>query len=385
MESEGVEVPNDRPATSPSQDSAEEDPCVYHIKWITWEDSKTPIITQNKNGPCPLLALFNVLLLSKRITLSELLEMISSRQIMDRLGDLILSDMPSDLPDDEKLNYEQNMSDAISIFPKLQTGIDVNVQFKTSSSFECTPELLVFDLLRISLYHGWLPDPQDTVAFEAVKSKSYNQVIDQIITSKDSTDEEVLTSGLAAEQFLQSNAAQLTYCGIVNMQETMKDGELAVLFRNNHFSTLYKKNSGELFTLVTDQGFLTKPNIVWETLSNIQGDTHFTDAKFLSTPVESGAVNASAELSPQQQFDQDMMIAMSLTADDANDVVPPAEYPKGSTEESDHQMASRLQQEYDEQVSRDAQRHQQQQRPTSRQPVDTGRRRTSSSDKCTIL
>ena len=40
---------------------------IYHIKWIQWLNEKTPIITQNKNGPCPLLAIFNVLLLSKRV------------------------------------------------------------------------------------------------------------------------------------------------------------------------------------------------------------------------------------------------------------------------------------------------------------------------------
>ena len=41
---------------------------VYHIKWIDWFNEKTPIITQNKNGPCPLLAIFNVLLLSRRVS-----------------------------------------------------------------------------------------------------------------------------------------------------------------------------------------------------------------------------------------------------------------------------------------------------------------------------
>ena len=69
-------------------------------------------------------------------------------------------DIPNNLSEEEKLNYEQNMSDAIAVFSKLQTGIDVNVKFKAVSSFECTPEITVFDVLRIPLYHGWLPDPQ---------------------------------------------------------------------------------------------------------------------------------------------------------------------------------------------------------------------------------
>ena len=36
----------------------------------------------------------------------------------------------------------------------------------------------------------------------------------------------------------------------------------------------------ELFVLVTDQGFLSESNVVWETLSNVEGDGHFVDAHF---------------------------------------------------------------------------------------------------------
>lgn len=40
---------------------------VYHIKWIQWKEEHTPIITQNENGPCPLLAILNVLLLAWKV------------------------------------------------------------------------------------------------------------------------------------------------------------------------------------------------------------------------------------------------------------------------------------------------------------------------------
>lgn len=54
----------------------------------------------------------------------------------------------------------QNMSDAMAVLPKLSTGLDVNVRFTGVSDFEYTPECIVFDLLDILLYHGWLVDPQ---------------------------------------------------------------------------------------------------------------------------------------------------------------------------------------------------------------------------------
>ena len=60
---------NQQPSQSYDEDSDED---TYHIKWIDWFDEKIPLITQNKNGPCPLLAIFNVLLLSKRVSNSKL-------------------------------------------------------------------------------------------------------------------------------------------------------------------------------------------------------------------------------------------------------------------------------------------------------------------------
>lgn len=52
------------------------------------------------------------------------------------------------------------MSDAMAVLHKLQTGLDVNVKFTGVRVFEYTPECIVFDLLDIPLYHGWLVEPQ---------------------------------------------------------------------------------------------------------------------------------------------------------------------------------------------------------------------------------
>lgn len=58
------------------------------------------------------------------------------------------------------VSFPQNMSDAMAVLHKLQTGLDVNVKFTGVRVFEYTPECIVFDLLDIPLYHGWLVDPQ---------------------------------------------------------------------------------------------------------------------------------------------------------------------------------------------------------------------------------
>ena len=59
----------------------------------------------------------------------------------------------------------------------------------------------------------------------------------------------------------------------------MKDGQLAVFFRNNHFSAMVKEG-GSLYLLVTDLGFLDQEDVVWETLDSVQGDTVFVDKQF---------------------------------------------------------------------------------------------------------
>lgn len=66
--------------------------------------------------------------------------------------------------------WEQNVNDAMTVLPKLSTGLDVNVRFTGVSDFEYTPECIVFDLLNIPLYHGWLVDPQVSCSFKSLRT-----------------------------------------------------------------------------------------------------------------------------------------------------------------------------------------------------------------------
>ncbi|XP_039629675.1 ubiquitin carboxyl-terminal hydrolase MINDY-2 isoform X3 [Polypterus senegalus] len=256
---------------------------VYHIKWIKWKDENTPIITQNENGPCPLLAIMNVLLLSWKVKMPPMMEIITAEQLMEYLGDYILDAKPKEISEAQRLNYEQNMSDAMAVLHKLQTGLDVNVRFTGVRVFEYTPECIVFDLLDIPLYHGWLVDPQTDDIVKAVGSCSYNQLVEKIIFCKQSDSSELVGEGFVAEQFLSNTATQLTYHGLCELTSTVQEGELCVFFRNNHFSTM-TKHKGQLYLLVTDQGFLTEEKVVWESLHNVDGDGNFCDSEFHLRP-----------------------------------------------------------------------------------------------------
>jgi len=129
----------------------------YHLKWIRWKGAlKLPVVTQNANGPCPLLAIINVLLLRKNIEFPPMIEIITAAQLMEYLCDFLLNNVPTvgdreclllfslevffltflpppfslqNLPENVKLDFEQNLQDAVTILPRLSTGLDVNVKF----------------------------------------------------------------------------------------------------------------------------------------------------------------------------------------------------------------------------------------------------------------
>lgn len=363
---------------------------VYHIKWIEWSEQTTPIVTQNENGPCPLLAIFNFLLLSKRTSLPDSAEFISSTQIISRIADIVWEAMPVNLQDDERLNYEQNMSDAMAVFPNLQTGLDVNVRFDAVSSFEYTPELTVFDLLQIPLYHGWLVDPQDSVTKEVLGALSYNQVVEKVINYTSSDKPEEVNKGLIVQEFLESTASQITYHGIVSLLEEMRPGSLAVLFRNNHFCTIHRHND-ELFTLITDFGFLKEQNVVWESLSSVQGDSQFVDGKFFNSPPKCENALSASEV-PNTDHDYELALSMQQAQ-----VASSSSSGQPRDTLSDFELARRLQEQENAAQQASVSQSQHPPRPrghpasgssssrtASRAPV-TNRRNESNESKCVIL
>ncbi|XP_010836985.1 PREDICTED: protein FAM63A isoform X1 [Bison bison bison] len=348
-----LELPQSPRARQPELD-------FYCVKWIPWKGEQTPIITQSANGPCPLIAIANILFLQWKVKLPPRKEVITSDELMAHLGDCLLSIKPQEKSEGLQLNFQQNVDDAMTVLPKLATGLDVNVRFTGVSDFEYTPECSVFDLLGIPLYHGWLVDPQSPEAVSAVGKLSYNQLVEKIITCKHSSDTNLVTEGLIAEQFLETTAAQLTYHGLCELTAAAKEGELSVFFRNNHFSTM-TKHKGHLYLLVTDQGFLQEEQVVWESLHNVDGDSCFCDSDFhLSHSPGKGPGTGGGSGSPekQRQVDQDYLIALSLQQQQ-----PP---PQGTSGLSDLELAQQLQQE-------EYQQHQAAQAAPARAPSPQGR------------
>ncbi len=86
------------------------------------------------------------------------------------------------------------------------------------------------------------------------------------------TDEKrlLLREGRIIDTFLTQSASQLTYRGLIRLYEYLQDRQMAVFFRNNHFSTLFF-HQGQLFLLMTDLGYYDQPQVVWELLEEVKG------------------------------------------------------------------------------------------------------------------
>lgn len=283
---------------------------VFRVRRVAFRGREAPVVMQNENGPCPLLGVVNALLLRGALALrgSEATDVQLEALLALVAGRLLDANARATGEGaDHAENQRKNVADAIALLPKLATGVDVNPIFRSPQAFEFTDEIAIFDMLDLGVVHGWVVDPTWAGA-EEVAPMSYNRLMERIIELRsaevdvraggadegadrvkgDSPGEE--TDGVGGEgagtatlgvleEFLGSSPSQLTEYGLEKLHGALKPNELAVFFRNNHFSTILK-HEGEIYTLVTDQGYIAEPRAVWERLSNIDGDTQYVNENF---------------------------------------------------------------------------------------------------------
>ena len=81
-------------STAKQKDDYEDNQSIYNVKWIKYQSKSLPIVTQNENGPCPLLAIMNYLLLQQRIELQPSTELVTSSNLISHLADYIFEHVP---------------------------------------------------------------------------------------------------------------------------------------------------------------------------------------------------------------------------------------------------------------------------------------------------
>ncbi|KAL6979651.1 hypothetical protein U1Q18_021307 [Sarracenia purpurea var. burkii] len=188
---------------------------VHKTKAIQFLGRTMPIILQNDNGPCPLLAICNLLLLKNNLNLSPDVEEVSQEKLLSLVAERLI-DSNSNVNNKDAVyveNQQQNIADAIDLLPRLATGIDVNTKFRRIDDFEFTPECAIFDLLDIPLYHGWIVDPQDCDTLSAIGSKSYNTLMGDLV-ALETRNMEGEQKGISEEDFVDFVAATTATLGV---------------------------------------------------------------------------------------------------------------------------------------------------------------------------
>ena len=291
----------------------------YQIRLVNWYDAssspcprRSPIMVQNANGPCPLLALVNALVLSTPSNMATALvetlrvrEQVSLGLLLDAVIDELMSGRRGDavgiLPD---------VTDLYAFLVTLHTGMNVNPRFvpdeetvnlmdapidgdvptnlhnaRKAGGFESTREMKLYGTFNIPLIHGWIP-PRNHPAYAALRrsARTYEDAQNVMFREEDlehklqqqglTSEEQMILEDIASvKYFLNSTATQLTGYGLDTITETLAPGSIAILFRNDHFSTLYRHpRSGQLLTLVTDMGYVGHDEVVWESLVDVSGE-----------------------------------------------------------------------------------------------------------------
>lgn len=122
-------------------------------------------------------------------------------------------------------------------------------------------------------------------ASSSAPSASSSAPVEPYVPSEDELLE--VTRGQMIGKWLDDTASQLTFYGMTKLYEELKEGQLAVFFRNNHFSTILMQEAS-LWVLLTDQGF-AKQAAVWEKLDSVDGSSFFVTSEF--TPFQGTAVD----------------------------------------------------------------------------------------------
>lgn len=355
----------------------------YQIKHFNWHDPRSSrirrssMLTQNKNGPCPLLALVNALILGAtedmQAALDEALrlrEQVTLGLIIETLMDELLTKATMTqglvLPEIDELNR---------FLMRLRTGMNANPRFvpppvaipnfmdadspvestpapqyqMAAGTFEATQDIKLYESFNVKLVHGWLPRPGDPAAKAFHRSAQTYEDAQAVQFGEEELEYKLSHGGLikeeqqvweditAIKQFFQTYPTQLTPYGLEAVQSSLEPGEFAILFRNDHFSTIYKHpHNRRLYTLITDAGYADRDEIIWESLEDINGArSEFFSGEFSSVshgdsrhamphsqtaaanPQRSRTTNAVSDiaqaLTPQQQQEQhDADFAMAL-------------------------------------------------------------------------
>jgi MINDY deubiquitinase len=219
------------------------DTITFSTKIVNFRGGRKRIVLQNQNGPCPLLAIVNGLILQDKLQLPSGASDVDSSRLQHQLVGHIV-----DSQTNTTANLRHQIDETIQLVMRgrFVEGMDVNPKFSSCSAFEYTQEvcdslaailcqvyslvliknienlitlhcitplhsyvaeaapdrmqLAVFDLCGVQLLHGWIVDPDADPGMEKLYNMSYNSATLAVVgrLDEDSGLVEALRSSLSA-------------------------------------------------------------------------------------------------------------------------------------------------------------------------------------------
>lgn len=313
----------------------------YVLKVITFNGESKAIVCQTTNGACPTISIANFLSLTSAIELPRHAKSIQAVRLTEFLAEYLIT-------------HEKDLS-ILGALEGLHYGLFVDPRFTGVNHFLEGQNIM--NIFECQMLHGWLPaEDDDAYPYLVATPKSSWQAEGppNDLTTFESAQVYAMTHpeeeiSIAINSFFLNYPTNMTPHGLVKIQKHLENGALSVLFYNSHFSLLYKHpDSGEMFTLVTDSGYLASGNdVVWESLE-VDHATQFYSSDFIPRSVLGESMQQD-EYGIIQHFrdvpDADAMLARKLHQEEAQ-----------HHENSDVALATRLQKEADDEQRAAAQK-----------------------------
>ncbi|KAG5419147.1 hypothetical protein I9W82_002914 [Candida metapsilosis] len=347
--------------------SSSEVKVMFPIKLISWsldglngESSTTPILLQDQNGPCPLIALVNTVVLQFDLRNSQFDGGILSqsdkqyegvKNLKSKLFSHFYSSSSIELGDtlglvadlllvhaEETIQHEV-VDNILQQLPKLHTGLDVDPNL-TNGDFAQDLATTLFEIFDLKFKHGWVLGEGKESGYaddESIQEplsilqelQTFDRVQDYLLLSD--TNPTIAENQQLLRQWLDATCSQLTQQGLNKLDQDLPSPQFLIFFRNNHFNTLLKKSRNELYLLITDSSFQSKNGkLVWQSLNSVSGDGDiFFTGDFM--PV----LDINQDIDQEGgTFDSDMMLSRQLQ------------------EEEDAAMARKMQEKYERRKTR---------------------------------
>lgn len=303
-----------------------------------------------------LIALANVLLLSpglaqfarNLIALVQSKRTVSMYELVETLANIGIQNPSS---------VNTNINQLLQILPQLQSGLMVNPEF--NGSFEDSVEISIFRLFNVGIVHGWMVDGSsgaDPMAYDHVSKYSYQEAQRALVQSYElqgvdpqtmaPQERAICEDAVYLKSFLARSASQFTEYGLTHLREILVERSFAVLFRNEHFYTLYK-NGGELYTLVSDREHSFNSEVVWKSLKSVNGSQDaYNTGSFIPVTVTANAQPAPRGAPQRQSVSNPFGDDANENNTNVNNIAPQQSAPQQQMDD-DEELARALQEEED--------------------------------------